>query len=77
MILTIYLSARDKLNQLREAVQIQLKAEQNRIGTGGAMPIELQSSFSKGKCSNICSDELTDCTRSVDAKISRAGEAIS
>ncbi|KZV26320.1 leucine-rich repeat-containing protein [Dorcoceras hygrometricum] len=37
------------------------------------MSIELQSDFSKGKCDNISSDELTDCARSVDAKISRAG----
>ncbi|KZV17974.1 hypothetical protein F511_40816 [Dorcoceras hygrometricum] len=33
------------------------------------------SSLSKGKCSNICSDELIDCERSVDAMISRADEA--
>ncbi|KZV34565.1 serine/threonine-protein phosphatase 4 regulatory subunit 2-like [Dorcoceras hygrometricum] len=31
------------------------------------------SDFPKGKSGNISSDELTDCTRSVDAKISRAG----
>ncbi|KZV34252.1 putative inactive leucine-rich repeat receptor-like protein kinase-like [Dorcoceras hygrometricum] len=35
------------------------------------------SSFSKGKCSNICSDELKDCATSVDAKISTACEAMS
>ncbi|KZV32272.1 hypothetical protein F511_27885 [Dorcoceras hygrometricum] len=30
------------------------------------------SDFPKGKSGNISSDELTDCARSVDAKISRA-----
>ncbi|KZV57738.1 Calcium-binding allergen Ole e [Dorcoceras hygrometricum] len=43
---------------------------------GGGMSIELQSDFSKEKSGNISSDELTDCTRSVDAKISRAGRSI-
>ncbi|KZV18011.1 zinc finger CCCH domain-containing protein 44-like [Dorcoceras hygrometricum] len=37
------------------------------------MSIELQSDFPKGKSGNISSDKLTDCTRSVDAKISNAG----
>ncbi|KZV31217.1 hypothetical protein F511_09411 [Dorcoceras hygrometricum] len=41
----------------------------------GGMSIELQRNLSKGKNGNISSDELTDCARSVDAKISRAGEA--
>ncbi|KZV21321.1 hypothetical protein F511_24502 [Dorcoceras hygrometricum] len=36
------------------------------------MSIELQNNFSKGKSGNISSDELTDCARSVDAKISKA-----
>ncbi|KZV18132.1 hypothetical protein F511_30788 [Dorcoceras hygrometricum] len=35
------------------------------------MSIEFQSYFSKGKSGNISSNELTDCTRSVDAKIVR------
>ncbi|KZV55665.1 long chain acyl-CoA synthetase 1-like [Dorcoceras hygrometricum] len=33
-----------------------------------------KSDLSKGKSVNISFDELTDCTRSVDAKISRAGQ---
>ncbi|KZV55623.1 hypothetical protein F511_32198 [Dorcoceras hygrometricum] len=43
------------------------------IWIGGGMSIELQSNFSKGKSGNISSDELTDCARFVDAKISKAG----
>ncbi|KZV28691.1 phosphoinositide phospholipase C 2-like [Dorcoceras hygrometricum] len=35
------------------------------------MSIELQSDFSKGKSGNISSDKLTNCARSVDAKISK------
>ncbi|KZV21537.1 hypothetical protein F511_14875 [Dorcoceras hygrometricum] len=40
------------------------------------MSIELQSDFSKGKSGNVSSDELIDCVRSVDAKISRAGRGL-
>ncbi|KZV38973.1 hypothetical protein F511_38053 [Dorcoceras hygrometricum] len=38
----------------------------------GGMSIKLQSNFSKRKSGKIFSDELTDCARSVDAKISKA-----
>ncbi|KZV41845.1 hypothetical protein F511_36750 [Dorcoceras hygrometricum] len=48
------------------------KSIKSKRTQGGRMSIELQSDFSKGKSGNISSDELTDCARSVDAKISRA-----
>ncbi|KZV48609.1 hypothetical protein F511_27212 [Dorcoceras hygrometricum] len=54
--------------------QVFKNTELSQLKIRGGISIDLQSDFSKGKSGNISSNELKDCTRSVDAKISRSGQ---